>query len=241
MLEQKLAAAGRPESADAGEIADLVNESIDWTRDLARGLSPVDLDHTSLPSALRELADKTQRLCRVRCTFEGLEHLDLADDATALNLYRVAQEAVNNAVKHAAAKHIRIVLRARGGTTGGVVLTVRDDGRGLGPAGAAPREGGGMGLRIMKYRAGVVGALFDVRSPDGGGTIVTCVLPVPVGLDVPDRAGDGARPGNRPRPKYGPAGRSGGERPDAERPAGRGAVKFLAGARDGLRARNPRR
>jgi signal transduction histidine kinase len=221
-LQQKLATAGRAEGAVAGEIAELVNESIDSIRDLARGLSPMDLDRTSLPSALRELAARTERLCRVECAFEGDDALVVADDDTALNLYRVAQEAVNNAVKHASAKHVWITLSAD--ADGRAALRVRDDGVGLprraaeatvpaGPAAAANagnglgsasrgagrtlgpsrahggRSGGshggthgvgdgkGMGLRIMKYRANVVGARFELESAPGRGTTVSCVLP----------------------------------------------------------------
>lgn len=220
-LQQKLAAAGRAEAPVAGEVAELVNESIDSIRDLARGLTPMDLDRTSLPSALRELSARTERLCRVECQFEGDDALAVADDDTALNLYRVAQEAVNNAVKHASAKHVWITLSAE--PDGRTALTVRDDGVGLPAAGAAPRAGAagegssagnrggsparldyesgrspglplpsraagpgrrpgggngkGMGLRIMKYRANVVGARFDVQSAPGRGTTVSCVLP----------------------------------------------------------------
>jgi signal transduction histidine kinase len=178
-LEQRLTVGGRPEAADAGELAELANESIDWTRDLARGLAPVDVDRTALPAALRELAVKTERMCRIRCSFDGDERLILADDGMALNLYRVAQEAVNNAVRHAQAKHIWITLATSHGRT---TLTVRDDGVGLSGAVPEPRAGGdgapagGMGLRIMRYRTSVVGASFQLGSTPGQGTTITCTF-----------------------------------------------------------------
>jgi signal transduction histidine kinase len=117
-------------------------------------------------------------MCRIRCSFEGDERLILGDDGMALNLYRVAQEAVNNAVRHASAKHIWITLATAHGRT---TLTVRDDGVGLSApepqrvdgAGAAA---GGMGLRIMRYRASVVGATFQLRSTPGAGTTITCTF-----------------------------------------------------------------
>lgn len=173
-LGQKLRAGGRTEAADANEIEDLVNESIDVTRDLARGLSPLDLDRTSLPAALRELAARTERLCRIPTAYEGDEPLLLADDSVALNLYRVAQEAVNNAVKHARPGHIRIHLTTDDERT---ALTVRDDGGGMAPGRPGRTDAtSGMGLRIMKYRANSVGASFHIRSAPGEGTTVTCAL-----------------------------------------------------------------
>jgi signal transduction histidine kinase len=199
-LEQRLTAGGRPESADAGELAELANESIDWTRDLARGLAPVDVDRTALPAALRELAVKTERLCRIHCSFDGDERLILGDDGMALNLYRVAQEAVNNAVRHASARHIWITLATAHGRT---TLTVRDDGVGLSgpePRGAASTASGGMGLRIMRYRASVVGATFQLRSTPGAGTTITCTFATmtttsPAGARPPaNGAGNGDRP-----------------------------------------------
>ena len=99
------------------------------------------------------------------------------DSAAATHLYRIAQEAVNNAVRHAAAKQITIRLTA---AAGGVALTVADDGVGMPAAPAAPPGQGGMGLHLMNYRARMIGASLEIqRGADGaGGTIVTCVLPV---------------------------------------------------------------
>jgi signal transduction histidine kinase len=195
-LQQRLASAGRGEAADAGEVAELANESIDWTRDLARGLAPVDLDRFSLPAALRALAAKTERLCKVPCTYDGTDDLVLPDETTTLNLYRVAQEAVNNAVKHARPRHVRIRLESGPDLTS---LTVQDDGIGLAASGArggndnvggngSPR-GKGMGLRIMRYRANGVGARFEIGpGPGGAGTAVVCVL---TSSDAAERGAEG--------------------------------------------------
>jgi signal transduction histidine kinase len=178
-LQQRLAADRRPESADAATINQLVNESIRWTRDLARGLAPMDLDRTSLPESLRELARKTSRMFNVECTYDGVETICLADDDTALNLYRVAQEAVSNAVKHGKAKRVTVDLEVG---PPGLTLSVQDDGVGFDPAAVTARAGSagggqGMGLLVMRYRAGAIGGRLDVRSAVGGGTVVRCRVP----------------------------------------------------------------
>ena len=90
----------------------------------------------------------------------------------ATHLYRIVQEAINNAVKHGKAKRIVISLKPAGNH---IVLAVTDDGAGFSNEN---KKNGGMGLHIMKYRAGVVGALLEVRSgTDGAGTTVECIFP----------------------------------------------------------------
>jgi signal transduction histidine kinase len=174
-LTQKLSADGRPEAADAATINQLVNESIRWTRDLARGLAPMDLDRTSLPESFQELARKTSRMFSVECTYDGIETLTLPDDEVALNLYRVAQEAVSNGVKHGKARNVTIDLRR---VDGGLTLTVHDDGVGFDPAAvAAGPAATGMGLMVMRYRAGVIGAHLDIAPGPDGGTMVRCHRP----------------------------------------------------------------
>jgi len=180
-LQQKLHADGRIEAADAATINELVNESIRWTRDLARGLAPMDLDRTCLPESLRELARKTSRMFNVECTYEGVEHVHVSDDNVALNLYRVAQEAVSNGVKHGQARHITIDLTIKND----LVLTIQDDGIGFDYAGGAQKlrrddseaPVSGMGLLVMRYRAGVISGTFDIQSKPGAGTLVRCRLP----------------------------------------------------------------
>lgn len=174
-LQQRLSAEARPESADAATINQLVNESIRWTRDLARGLAPMDLDRTSLPESLRELARKTSRMFNVECAYEGVESIAVGDDETALNLYRVAQEAVSNGVKHGRARHVTIDLVA----TADLVLSVHDDGVGFEPdlPGTIEPTPKGMGMLVMRYRAGVIGGRLRVRTGRLGGTTVRCEVP----------------------------------------------------------------
>ena len=180
MLEHALDGRGAPESADAGRVTAAVNRAIQQTRELARGLSPVELGADGLWAALRQLAAHVQGVFGIACRAESDESpVRVHDSAAATHLYRIAQEAVNNAVRHARARQIDIRLAS---TPAGIALTVSDDGVGIptAPAAAAPpAERAGMGLHLMNYRARMIGAALDVqRGPGGdGGTVVTCTLP----------------------------------------------------------------
>jgi len=158
-------------AAGAAEISSLVNEAMSQTRVLAKGLHPVDLDAQSLMSALQELASTTQHLFGVNCSFECNKPVAVADTTVAVNLYRIAQEAVTNAIKHGKAQNVRIALASAGGQS---VLTVKNDGLDFEPA---HQKGGGMGLNIMRYRAEIINGAIDIRKGASGGTEVTCTLP----------------------------------------------------------------
>jgi PAS domain S-box-containing protein len=174
VLEQNLAAARHKAAAQAGEIARHVRDTIQQTRSLAHGLAPVLQEDEGLASALRELAESTSRIFRLNCEFHCAAPVPLRDHAAAVHLFRIAQEAVSNAIKHGKAPRVEIHLRAVGTR---VVLIVKDHGSGL-PR-ALPRRGG-MGLRIMQYRAGAIGASLAVqRDPDGGTSVVCSLQPSP--------------------------------------------------------------
>ena len=152
----------------SAEIAKLVRTAISQTRALARGLSPVVLDSNGLMSALKELAENTEKLFQISCRFQCDQPVLLQDNAAATHLYRIAQEAVNNAIKHGQAKHVTIQLmiaRPR------ILLLIQDDGTGRPKI---PAKHQGMGLRIMQYRAGMVGGTLAVQRDPDGGTRVTC-------------------------------------------------------------------
>src|SRR5688572_12396357 len=171
-LKQRLTGMKLTEADQAARIAELVNESIGWTRDLARGLSPVTLDSEGLPPALEELAVNASNLLHIKCTchYDGTDFP--IDGEHALHLYRIAQEAINNSVKHGKATSVQVGLASRGGR---ISMTVRDDGSGLS---AKTLVDPGIGLQIMQYRARMIGAALSVaRASQAGGTIVTCSLP----------------------------------------------------------------
>jgi PAS domain S-box-containing protein len=171
VLEDRLATKLPDEAANVAEIAKLIKQAMDQTRGLARGLHPVDLDAGSLMSALQEFAATTEHLFGIRCTFK-CDKPGPMDDATAVvHLYRIAQEAVTNAIKHGGAKNIQIELAYDGDNS---VLAVRSDGRDF-PG--MQVKGKGMGLQIMNHRAEMIGGSLDILRGDKGGTVVTCVFP----------------------------------------------------------------
>jgi PAS domain S-box-containing protein len=171
VLEQKLAAKSKAESKQVGEIAQHIRDAISHTRQLARGLSPVELEANGFMSALHELAANVQKIFRVECRIECPKPVLIRNNVFATHLYRIVQEAINNAVKHGRAKNIFISLKPAGDR---FALTVTDDGAGFSDE---TKKSGGMGLHIMKYRASVLDAALEVRSNiDGLGTSVICVF-----------------------------------------------------------------
>jgi len=139
-------------------------------RALARGLVPVDVDPEGLRVALEELTNRTREQSDVSCTFESTGAPQVPDAVSATHLLRIAQEAVNNALRHGDAKNIHIALQAQANT---LTLTVRDDGSGLPEP---PYKGKGLGIRIMRNRASVIGGTLTIAPVEGGGTLVTCML-----------------------------------------------------------------
>ncbi|MGA8739994.1 MAG: PAS domain S-box protein [Terracidiphilus sp.] len=170
--ESKLAEKQMPDAADAAKIVKLVNEAIHKTRELARGLLPVVSDAQGLMSALQLWAGEIEDLFGISCRFECERAVLIHDDAMATHLYHIAQEAVNNAIKHGKACNIRIRLAAENGWG---TLFIKDDGTGI----AEDRPSNhGMGLHIMSYRAGMIGGRLDVRPSPPHGTGVTCMFPL---------------------------------------------------------------
>jgi signal transduction histidine kinase len=168
LLQQNLAATSKAESAGAAKIARELRAAITHTRMLAHGLSPTPLGAHGVASGLEELASSMTELFRVSCRFECEAPVLIENDIAATHLYRIAQEAISNAITHGKSKNIIVRLSARGGKT---TLIIEDDGIGF-PG--SPEPGAGMGLRIMKYRADMIGAVLDVRRKDRAGTIVIC-------------------------------------------------------------------
>jgi len=167
-LEQKLAARNKTEAARAGDIARHVRDAVRQTRALARGLSPVELDTNGLMAALKQLAETASDMFAIRCRFHCPAPVLAPNNAAATHLFRIAQEAVSNAVKHGHAHEVEIRLASSGQT---IVLTIADDGSGIVEG---PRTGG-MGLRIMQYRAEVMGGSLAIEPrADGRGMIVSC-------------------------------------------------------------------
>jgi len=168
VLEQKLASKAKAEADRAGEIARHVREAITHTRNLARGLSPVQPNANGLMSALQELAVNVEKMFKIECRFQCDEPILVQNNETATHLYRIAQEAINNAIKHGKPNRIIITFQPMGDKHG---LLVTNDGVAF-PNGVRPSRG--MGLRIMNYRAGEIGATLQIRSDREKGTTVMC-------------------------------------------------------------------
>ncbi len=182
-LASDLTATSAVGAAQAAEIAQMLQRAMAQTRELARGLSPVGLDARGLPDALRKLAAGTRKLFGCNCRFRYESPVLLPNHSVANHLYRIAQEAVNNAFKHGQARRIDIRLGTKGRA---ITLTVTDNGLGLSrELPARP----GMGLRIMRYRARAIGGALRVEARPRGGTRVLCAVKKDL-LPPPEKAND---------------------------------------------------
>jgi signal transduction histidine kinase len=167
VLKEKLAARCCPETSDAERLVHCLEEGIDFTRNLARGFFSPELRAEGLVVALQNLAETINEQSGISCVLHGDELIPMHDSTVANQLYRIAQEAVTNSVKHAAASHIDIRLAMDGPK---LCLSVVDDGVGFPDN---PRSGG-LGLHLMRHAAALSGGTFDIRRNGGKGTIATC-------------------------------------------------------------------
>ncbi|MCU0608672.1 MAG: sensor histidine kinase [Chitinispirillaceae bacterium] len=168
--EQK---AGRGDVLDKNELAfitHMVEEAIGQTRSIAKGLFPVHVDKLGLSLALSELADQTRKISQAECVLDLDPALPEFDIDTASHLFRIVQESLANAVKHGKANRVDVGLRK---SAPEIILSVEDNGTGIEPS----RRTNGLGIRIMQYRATMLGGRLAVDRKETGGTIVTCILP----------------------------------------------------------------
>ena len=169
MLAETLKSKGLPQARDADHVVNLIEEAITLSRNLAKDLNSVRVSIDGLMEALEDFAASTSDLFKIKCRFDCEFPIVITDTETSEHLFRVAQEAVSNAIKHGRATNVLIRLEMQGVRK---KLSVIDDGSGL------PRSGwneNGMGLRIMSYRAKLIGAKFNIRR-ERIGTVVTCLL-----------------------------------------------------------------
>ncbi len=173
-LGSRMAAGSPGEAAEVRTIVGLIEQGIEQTRSLAKGLLLAEIERDGLVTALRELAAKTRGQFRVDCEFACPAAISLDESGTATHLYRIAEEATRNAIRHGRCRRVGLDLAVQGAS---LVLSVRDDGSGLPPPAS---RGQGLGLRIMAHRAAIIGATLSLDAPAGGGTFVTCRLPFPI-------------------------------------------------------------
>lgn len=167
-LERRLRETGREEQEVATEITELVRNAVGDVRRLSHGLYPVELERHGLDAALEELAEANSRRSGVQCRYNHTPLHRKLGKTSALNLYRIAQEATTNALRHADAQQILIDLFPSGKS---IHLVIRDDGVGFDAEREMTR---GLGLSIMRYRAKLLGATVEIESTLNKGTTVTC-------------------------------------------------------------------
>lgn len=187
LLAKRLDAASPHEAAAVRRLSDDVQSAAEQARRLSHGLNPVDVEAGGLAGALEHLAHRVTESTTLTCRLThhplvGPQVLAALTDDVTTNLYRIAQEAVGNAVKHARASRIEIRLRSVGRA---LTLEVSDNGRGMAQdvsAPSAPRRSGGepgIGLRTMTYRARMIGGDLTIARRRGGGTVITCSVRLP--------------------------------------------------------------
>jgi len=170
LLKKELAGLSPAHASTAKDIADRLQEAMVETRDLARGLSPVDRDARGLESALNDLASTTSRLLGISCVFNCPEPVQIKDNSVSVHLFRIAQEALSNATKHGRARSVSITLE---GGEANLSLRVIDDGSGFR---AAHTGRNGIGLKIMAYRARTIGGVLKIGANSPHGTVVSCLI-----------------------------------------------------------------
>lgn len=170
-LVDSLAKTSPPDGELAAKIAKGVNRVLAQVRTLSQGLVPVEVDAAGLMTALAELCVRMRDHSGVSFAFSCDRPVPIEDNLTARQFYRIAQEAITNALRHAQPRHIHVTLEEADDHT--ITLSVQDDGVGIQTQTPA---GTGMGLRIMRYRAGLINATLNVTPAGGGGTLVTCTL-----------------------------------------------------------------
>ncbi len=169
-IEERLEQSCLPEMVEAKKLKEVAYKALEITHNIARSVYPMGIEEGGICASLQELAMHVQNMFNVSCSFRSNRMNLTMDKDTSVHLYRIAQEAINNAVKHSKASAIIVGLYLRKGR---VTLSVRDNGIGF----PQKLEGGkGMGLQIMKYRSKLIGASFEIRSSQGSGATVRCSL-----------------------------------------------------------------
>jgi len=156
----------------AARIGELLQQAVAEVRRMSHGLSPVSVRHRGLAGGLRLLAETISTDFRVKTTCEVDPGVQVGDPEREANLYRIAQEAVNNALRHGNPRHIIITLKQLTASHAG--LEIRDNGRGMK---LNEKKGNGIGLRVMRYRSDLIGGELSIRSAPRRGVRVTCCFP----------------------------------------------------------------
>lgn len=171
-LSRQLESKGLKEAQEVTEIMGLIKEADQQARTLARTLIPFELDNGGLKTALNRLGDNINLLFGLQCTVEEVGEVPVVEEHVTGHFYRIIQEAMNNAARHSKATQIKVSIA---GNAQQIRVRIQDNGVGINEH---SNNGSGMGLRIMKYRAEVIGASLEVRRGTENGTVVTCTVPL---------------------------------------------------------------
>lgn len=172
IVTQKLAADDKPEAADTGRIVQLVEQAIELTRKLSRGLSPVELKPGHLREDFQALAQQSSEKFKIICRFECDPNTVLPDIECATHLYHIADAAIKYAVHHGHASEINVCLDSADDE---LALTITDNGVGRTEV---IHQVQADSLKLMQYRADLIGATFEVTRLSTTGARVTCTLPM---------------------------------------------------------------
>jgi two-component system, LuxR family, sensor kinase FixL len=172
-LARKLKANGVPGADEVQEITNMLSETDEFVRSITHDMVEVDLEKKGLDVALKKLCERNEKLFKIRCIFQNEESVLIDQNSVAVNLYRIAQEAIHNAVKHGRPKMITVRLSKSGRHTS---LTVTDDGKGFNDH-KKTEDKSGMGIKIMKYRASLMGGILEIVRTEDDKTIVRCIIP----------------------------------------------------------------
>lgn len=164
VVASKLAQAGAPQVDDAQRVTSMLDEAIAKTRNLAHGLYPEEIQAQSLLLMLEQLASHIEAIYPIRCVFMGEQACHIKNKEVTIHLFRIIQEAINNALKHGQATHITLSMS---GSVHTLKLEILDNGSGFIPATSS-----GLGLRSMRYRADIIGASLNIAPRIEGGTRV---------------------------------------------------------------------
>jgi signal transduction histidine kinase len=170
-LRESLEGDGNKDSSLAGKIQEYLKQTMVEARNLAHGIVPVQVERDGMIAALKQLVSNANLGQEGFAYFESSGDIQIEDQQVALHLYRIAQEAMGNAARHAHATQVAVSLCA---DEGEVTLSISDDGHGFDPDAKTYQ---GMGLRTMDYRAKLIGARLDVASEVGRGTTIRCTIP----------------------------------------------------------------
>jgi signal transduction histidine kinase len=180
LLTRNLLAVGDDEVNRAREVALKVDRALTKARNIARGYFTLGFDAAGFADALREIAGRTQKATRITCLVHCADDLAIGNEDATIQLFRIAQEALQNAARHADATRVIITFERRDDQ---FCLVIEDNGKGLPPAvdvgkdPKPPRKEKGLGLAIMAYRAGLIGGKFLTERALSGGTRVVCTVP----------------------------------------------------------------